>query len=301
MRVEQFNFIIGGGQLDLAQLAELQQRPEPFAPGEARFWEDPYISQQMLDAHLDPDVTTVSRRPEVIDREVAWLAVALQLRKDSALLDLGCGPGFYARRFARHGMTVTGIDYAPLPLTYAHNYAKNHDLKVTYVRQDYLTLDVGSRFDAVLLVHGDFSNLSPNQAGDLLDRVHRALKPGGRFALEVVTREHGRRYGVDNQWYVAADGFWREARHLVMREGFYYPEERVQLNQYVIVDKDGTVTVYRNWFQHYTPDSIAVLLADHGFGIAYLGADLRGTLYSKDSPWIAVVAQKGPPPVPGGD
>jgi hypothetical protein len=86
-----------------------------------------------------------------------------------------------------------------------------------------------------------------------------------------------------------------------MREGFYYPEERVQLNQYIIVDRDGTVTVYRNWFQHYTPDSIAVLLAEHGFDIAYLGSDLRGTLYTKGTPWIGVVARKGPknpPPLP---
>ena len=37
----------------IEQLIELQQKPEPFTPGEASFWDDPYISEQMLKAHTD--------------------------------------------------------------------------------------------------------------------------------------------------------------------------------------------------------------------------------------------------------
>lgn len=53
----------------LSQLIELQQKPAPFTPGEALFWDDPHISSQMLAVHLNPDVEAASRRPETTTQE----------------------------------------------------------------------------------------------------------------------------------------------------------------------------------------------------------------------------------------
>ena len=78
----------------LSDLIDLQQKPAPFTPGEALFWNDPHISAQMLKAHLDPAIEAASRKPETIDRSVAWLIDTLALKPGDALLDLGCGPGF---------------------------------------------------------------------------------------------------------------------------------------------------------------------------------------------------------------
>lgn len=52
----------------IAQLIELQHKPEPFTPGEPLFWDDPHISSQMLQYHMDPKTEAASRRPETIDR-----------------------------------------------------------------------------------------------------------------------------------------------------------------------------------------------------------------------------------------
>lgn len=280
--------------LDLTRLGELQRRPEPFMPGEPAFWDDPYISEQMLAAHLNVQNDAASRRPKIIKREVAWLVVALGLHEGDTVLDLGCGPGLYASRLARHGLVVTGVDYSRRSLAYARDYAAHHDLDITYVYQDYLTLDVVAQFDAVLLINGDFCVLSPEKRRKLLQNIRRALKPGGRFALDVFTPLHGARYTIDNHWYVAEEGFWRPGRHLVLEEGFRYPEERLTLNQYTVIDVDGTLTVYRNWFQHYTPTRLTEELLDSGFAIEHLGGDLRGGAYSETSEWIGLVAQVPP-------
>jgi len=40
----------------ISQLLGLQQKPVPFTPGELLFWDEPHISTQMLDAHLNPDI-----------------------------------------------------------------------------------------------------------------------------------------------------------------------------------------------------------------------------------------------------
>ena len=91
--VENQGLIVNGDKLNLVRLQQLQQRPEPFTPGAPLFWDDPHISKGMLAAHLNPNTEAASRRPEVIDRSVAWLVDTLGLREGDAVVDLGCGPG----------------------------------------------------------------------------------------------------------------------------------------------------------------------------------------------------------------
>ena len=284
--------IIDGISLDLVYLQKLQQRPALFTPGEALFWDDPYISEQMLTAHLDPKSDAASRRPQIIDREVAWLITQLQLDEGSALLDLGCGPGLYSSRFSRRGLHVTGVDYSERSLAHAQDYAQEHGLSVDYILQDYLALDFEVQFDAVVLINGDFCVLSPEKRSRLLKNIRRALKPGGQLALDVFTRRHREHYRVPNQWYVAEQGFWRRGKHLVFEEGFDYPSNDVLLNQYIIVEADGTTTVYRNWFQNYTALTITAELEANGFSIEYLGGNLRGGALTDSSEWMGVVATK---------
>ncbi|MCJ7550309.1 MAG: class I SAM-dependent methyltransferase [Anaerolineae bacterium] len=286
------NLIVDGISLDLAYLQKLQQRPALFAPGEALFWDDPYISEQMLTAHLDPKSDAASRRPQIIDREVSWLIIQLQLDEGSTLLDLGSGPGLYSSRFAQRGLDVTGVDYSERSLAHAQDYAQEHGLDIDYILQDYLALDFKAKFDAVVLINGDFCVLSPERRSRLLQNIHRALKPGGRLALDVFTRRHREHYRVPNQWYVAEKGFWRGGKHVVLGEGFDYPSRDVLLNQYIIIDADGTTTVYRNWFQNYTAPSITAELEADGYSIQHLGGNLRGGELTEDSEWIGVVATK---------
>ena len=92
----------------------------------------------MLAAHLDPTNDLASRRPETIDRSVDWLMQTLNLESGDALLDLGCGPGLYASRFARKGVQVTGVDYSRRSIDYAVAYAQEHDLDICYRYQNYL-------------------------------------------------------------------------------------------------------------------------------------------------------------------
>jgi hypothetical protein len=44
--------ILSGDRLNVNLLNELLEKPEPFAPGEALFWDDPHISKGMLEAHF---------------------------------------------------------------------------------------------------------------------------------------------------------------------------------------------------------------------------------------------------------
>jgi SAM-dependent methyltransferase len=276
----------------IAQLIELQHEPEPFTPGEPLFWDDPHISSQMLQVHLDPNIEAASRCPETIDRSVVWLINTLSLKAGDSILDLGCGPGLYASRIARAGLRVTGVDYSRRSIAYASEYASDNDLDITYRYENYLDLHDENQYDAALLIYGDFCPLGPEQRSKLLQNVYRALKPHGKFVLDVTTREHRREHGNRNGWQALEKGFWKPCPHLVLEEGFDYPEQSIWLDQFTVIEADGKVSVYRNWFQDYTPETICVELKQNHFAVQGYWGDLTGSPYTPESEWIGVIAQK---------
>jgi SAM-dependent methyltransferase len=280
--------------LDIKILLRLQEKPVPFTPGEPLFWDDPHISAQMLAAHLNPDTEAASRRPETIDRIVAWLISTLNLTPGDAVLDLGCGPGLYATRLARAGMRVTGVDTSHRSIAYATAFAQVKGLDIIYRYENYLELRDENLYDTALLIYGDFCPLNPEQRSTLLRNVHRALKPGGRFVLDVTTPEHRKRTGNRNRWYTAEGGFWKPGPHLVLEEGFAYPDS-IWLDQCVVIEADGTLSVYRNWFQDYTPEMITAELEQGGFAVESVWGDLTGQVYTPESEWIGLAVVKDQP------
>jgi SAM-dependent methyltransferase len=280
--------------LDLHILQEHQQKPAPFTPGEPLFWDDPHISGQMLATHLDPNTDLASRKPETIDKSVAWIMTALGLQSGDHLLDLGCGPGLYASRFARLGVHVTGVDYSRRSIDYARENAKMHDLDITYRYQNYLEFEDENLYDASALIFGDYCVLKLEDRQKLLANVHRALKPDGMFVLDVTTPKLRYHQGDKSRWYAADAGFLRPTPHLVLENGFAYPDKNIYLDQYIVIEGDGKLTVYRNWFQDFDRDMIVNELEDGGFHVQNLWSDLTGKPYEESSEWMGVAARSKP-------
>ena len=276
----------------LSQLIELQKKPAPFTPGEPLFWDDPHISKQLLEAHLNPNIDAASRKPETMDRSVKWLIERLALSTGASILDLGCGPGLYASRLAQAGVHVTAVDYSHRSIKYATQYARENDLNIIYRYQDYLDLEDENQYDTVLLIYGDFCPLNPKQRFTLLKIIHRALKPNGKFVSDVSTRQHHRKHGNKNGWYAAESGFWKPDPHLVLKEGLDYPEGSIWLDQYTVLEAHGKISIYRNWFQDYTPETITEELSQGGFFVESLLGDLTGELYTETSEWIGLITRR---------
>ncbi len=126
--------------IDLDCLASIARRPQLYEGQERVFWADPYVSEHVLWAHLDPDNDDASRKPEKIDRSVAFLLHRLAAARGMQepvpsnspirVLDLGCGPGLYAERLAQSGCEVTGIDLSPASISHARRKAESSQLPV---------------------------------------------------------------------------------------------------------------------------------------------------------------------------
>ena len=88
-------------------LHDLMKPPALYERTDAAFWDDEHISRGMLAAHLDPEFEGASRSFAFMDRSVDWICATAPPATHPRLLDLGCGPGLYAERFARAGYAVT--------------------------------------------------------------------------------------------------------------------------------------------------------------------------------------------------
>jgi len=277
--------------MDAELIRRLQEKPALLAPGDAQFWVDPYISKQLLKAHLNPSTEAASRPPDAIRKTVDWITTALGLKIGDHLLDLGCGPGLYAVHFAQQGLQVTGVDFSQNSIDHAVRKAREMGLPITYRCQDYLQLKDEAQYDVVLLIYGDFCVLSPANRAKLLANIRRALKTGGHLVLDVSTPLLRQRVGANEHWYAERAGFWREGHHLVLERGFSYDED-IHLDQFVVIDENGQSCVYHHWFQDYTPERIRRELESNNFQVDGLWGDLLGTPYHAHSEWIGVVAQR---------
>jgi len=143
-----------------------------------------------------------------------------------------------------------------------------------------------------LQAYGEICTFSDEKRDLLLSLIYRALKANGLFVFDVSTRELRMREGLKNMWYFSEGGFWRPGRHLVLEKGFDYPENDTWLNQYIIVDEDGTVKVYRLWLHDYSFETISKTLEKSGFKVEQAWNSLSGELYRKGGDWIAIAARK---------
>ncbi|WP_161629946.1 class I SAM-dependent methyltransferase [Desulfogranum mediterraneum] len=227
-------------------------------------WTDEHISTQLLETHLSQDTDLASRREGTISSTVQWILEQVP-GEGLNILDLGCGPGLYAERLARAGHRVTGMDVSANSLSYAKKSAQSNKLAVSYLQQDYLELTAENSYDLILLIFTDFGVLVPEQRTHLLNKIYRALKPGGTFLFDVLNHNGAVTTTAAKDWELSLKGFWRDSPYLALSESFYYEEEQVSLNQHTIIDEDGGREVYRFWIHTFSQNDLAVLLSAAGF------------------------------------
>ena len=77
----------------------------------------------------------------------------------------------------------------------------------------------------------------------------------------------------------------------MLEDGFDYPEESIYLDQAIVIEDGGNITVYRNWFQDYSLETITKELNEGSFTVITAGNDLAGTPYTEDNGWIGLITQ----------
>jgi len=136
------------------------------------------------------------------------------------VLDIGCGAGSNLLYLAGKGFVVHGVDLSPGAVAAAKERAERAHLKVDVREGDALALDAAERsFDAVT-DNGCFHTLPLSRREQYATEVQRVLRPGGRFVLAWVAREHAGPMGPPHRPSLAEVTGLLESRFLFQRTGF---------------------------------------------------------------------------------
>ena len=117
---------------------------------------------------------------ERTDQEAELVMRLLHLDKGDRVLDIPCGHGRIARRLARAGCRVVGVDNNPRFL----EVAMGHPEPVKYVQADMREFSANAEFDAVVNWFTSFGYFDDATDRAILAGWRRALKAGGKLIID---------------------------------------------------------------------------------------------------------------------
>ena len=275
------------------KLKEINHKPKPFEFYTAdSLWTDPHTSEQMLSYHLNEDVDLASRNKAFIKKSIDWIASHFSISEKTKICDFGCGPGLYTSGLARKGAQVTGVDFSQNSIEHAREYAKQEELNVNYILQNYLEYEIEERYDLITMIMCDFCALSPAKRKVMLDKFYQLLKENGRIFLDVCSlKGFDERSEVSLYEHMQLHGFWSENDYYGFLNTFKYEDEKVVLDKYTIIEEGNSKVIY-NWLQYFSEETLINELQNSGFKVQGFYDDVAGSRYSKNNTEFAVVAVK---------
>ena len=168
-----------------------------------------------LAAHMGPSYLRYSFTKGTA-QEVAFLAEVAGVRPGDRLLDVGCGPGRHTLALAGLGVLADGVDISQTFIDLGNAAARELAVPATFRRVDARSLEVDGEYDVVLsLCQGGFGLLGRDADGaadgDVLARMGRALKPGGRLVLSAFSAYFQLRHLESSDTFDAETGVNHEA------------------------------------------------------------------------------------------
>jgi SAM-dependent methyltransferase len=155
-------------------------------------------------------------------------------KKDARILDLGCGTGLHALRFAEMGHRVIGLDKSEPAIGLAKEYAKGREglrFEVADIEQE--PLYKYEIQDLVVSIGNTISHLPRHSLVALFDRVRRCLAPGGIFTFNTIYwaspfLKNVIERGPDGEIYVTWERTLKEDKGTVLLKGHFVKESYTQ-------------------------------------------------------------------------
>ena len=235
-----------------------------WAPGYKIPWNDPAFSRRMLREHLSQEHDLASRRTAAVARQARWLRGRFPLPAGGSVLDLGCGPGLYARHLLPPDGRYRGVDFSPASIDYAR--AGNQAPGAEFILGDLLEADLGGPHDLAVLLYGEFNVFPPEDAARLLRRAWESLAPGGVLFLEPQDRAAVEAVGrAPDGWNAVRSGLFGDSPHLMLTRSRWFAAEGAARQAFCVVHGHGGVEVMRSTTKAWSCEELARLLADAGF------------------------------------
>lgn len=263
-------------------------------PGGYNFGEETKLrkkrrSKQWFEEIFDEDYlhTLPFMTPHQTEREVAFLLETLELPPTGRVLDIGCGYGRHAMEMAARGYRTVGLDLSLPLLIRATDATRRVGVNVDFVHGDMRDMSFDSEFDGAYCFFTTFGYFDDDTNRRVASGICRALKPGGRFILELINRD-----------YLIGDlptrVWWQGDGCVVLEEvDFNYFTSRLQVQRQIILE-NGRQLEQEISIRVYSLHEIGKVLHHAGFRVLEVSGslDLRGRFYGNESRQLVVVAER---------
>jgi len=188
---------------------------------------------------------------------------------------------------AARGYQVLGVDLSSAMLKVANNYAQQRGQPVNFVQGDMRKLNLEAAFDGIYCWSASFGYFDDASNTNVIERVHRALRPGGMLALDVTNRD-----------FVAARSptmVWFEQNGCVCMDEmkFDFFSSRLSVKRMVMFDT-GRCREVEYSLRLYSLHELGQMLHNSGFKVIEVSGDRahRGAFFGHESARTIIVAER---------
>jgi len=127
------------------------------------------------------------------------------------VLDVGCGPGRHSVALARRGFTTHGVDLSSDFIALATDAAMAEHLPASFEVLDVRELAADGEYDAAIcLCQGGFGLLGGHDDSGIIERIGRAVRPGGVVAVSAFSAAFAIRWLEDGEEFDTLTGVLHE-------------------------------------------------------------------------------------------
>ena len=224
---------------------------------------------------------------EQIAREVDFIEDSLGIERGGAVLDLACGTGLHTIELARRGYEVVGFDLSLAMLARAGEDAQERGAKVNFVQGDMREMTFDEQFDGVFCWNTSYGFFEEEKNALVIDRIHRSLRAGGLFLLDVINRDFLIRQSPSLAWF-EGDGC------VCMDEmSVDFITSRMKIKRTMMLD-DGRSREIEYSMRVYSLHELGKILHDHGFKVCEVSGRVAtpGVFFGNESPRTIILAEK---------
>ncbi len=223
--------------------------------------------------------------------QAAGIAKSIQnlanLKKENSVLDICCGPGRISVELALLGLNVTGVDITQPFLDAATETAQDEGVFINFINKDMRSFSSAKKFDAAVNIYNSFGYCNKiSEDIKILKNVFKALKKGGAFVLECISREIAVKYFTEGEWF-------ERAGMTVLTEFKVQGAWEGLVSKWILIDKNGKRTEHEFVQRLYSAAELRdILLKECGFSSAQVFGGFSGEPYNQNAKTMVIVAKK---------
>jgi len=268
---------------------EYSKKIELYQRSKDSIWTDDYIAKNMLNAHLDKSNDGATRNDLSIEKTVDWIDA--NIKRNSHIIDLGCGPGLYMSRLANLGHKISGIDFNKESIEYAKQ--QNHIENLTsYKYGDYLKEEFDNLYSVAMMIYCDFGALIANEQIAILNKIRNGLTDDGLFIFDVFDENIVNEKQEKKDWIISeGNDFWSKEPYFLLEEITHFKESKMIATRYFIINQKSKETKeYIMWDKYYNESDINNIMEENGFQVKTIDKNLidNDNFTSKDVMFVVV-------------